>query len=152
MLAPVGLDWFALADTPLPVDEVVAWATSPRAGAVVSFSGVVRDHSEGRDDVTSLTYEAYEGVVEQRLTTIVATARATWPALDRVAVLHRTGDVAAGQPSVLVVVAAPHRPEAFEAARYLIDTVKAEAPIWKQEHWSGGSEWVDGTHEIGSVH
>jgi molybdopterin synthase catalytic subunit len=71
----------------------------------------------------------------------VAAARERWPELGRVVVWHRTGLVAAGEPSVVIAVATPHRAEAFEACRFLIDTLKATSPIWKRELWPGGGEW-----------
>lgn len=134
-------DWVALSAQPLPVTEAVTWATTPGAGAVVSFLGVVRDHSEGRDGVVGLTYEAYESAAVRAMGEIVADARRRWPVLARVALLHRTGALALGEPAVAVVVSSPHRPEAFEAARWCIDTLKESAPIWKQEHWADGMGW-----------
>jgi molybdopterin synthase catalytic subunit len=139
-------DWVALSASPLPVTEAVAWATTPEAGAVVTFLGVVRDHSEGRDDVVGLTYEAYESAANRAMEAIVVEARRRWPELARVALLHRTGTLALGDPAVAVVVSSPHRPEAFAAARYCIDTLKETVPIWKREHWAEGSGWgVDAT-------
>jgi molybdopterin synthase catalytic subunit len=108
---------------------------------VVAFSGVVRDHSEGRTGVTALTYEAYVEAAELRLHEIAGQARRRWPALGRIALLHRLGEVGLSEASVVVVVGAPHRAEAFEAARFAIDTLKETVPIWKQEHWDGGSDW-----------
>lgn len=113
------------------------------SGAVVLFLGTVRDHSPGRVGVTHLAYEAYQEHVEGVIRTIVAEARQHWD-LTRVAVVHRLGEVSVGEASVGVAVSAAHRPEAFAAARHLIDELKGRAPIWKQEHWSGGAEWVAG--------
>jgi len=107
----------------------------------VLFTGTVRDHAEGRPGVTALEYEAYEEEVCPRLSAIVAEARRQWSTLGRVALLHRVGALAVGETSVLIVVSAPHRAEAFEAARYCIDTLKATVPIWKRETWEGGSDW-----------
>lgn len=115
----------------------------PDAGAVVVFVGTARDHSEGRSGITHLMYEAYREHVEDRVAGIVDEARARWPILD-VVVEHRTGRVEVGEPSVAVAVSAAHRDAAFEACRYLIDELKSRAPIWKQEHWPGGSEWSPG--------
>jgi molybdopterin synthase catalytic subunit len=135
-------DWVALTDEPLPLQEMVAWATTPRSGAVVSFLGVVRDHAEGRAGVEAITYEAYREQAARVLTEVVADARRRWPAVARVSVVHRVGRVALGEASVAVVVSAPHRAEAFAAARHCIDTLKETVPIWKQEHWAGGSDWA----------
>jgi molybdopterin synthase catalytic subunit len=139
---PDGVDWVGLLATPLPTEAAVAWATTPSAGAVVTFLGVVRGHSEGRAGVVGLGYEAYEGEAMRVLTEIATEARRRWPSLERVALLHRTGELALSEPSVAVVVSSPHRPEAFEAARFCIDTLKESVPIWKREHWSDGSDWA----------
>ena len=104
---------------------------------------MVRDHAPGRSDVSSLEYEAYAGVVEATIEGIIAEARAQWPVI-RVAVSHRTGLLTVGEPAVVVAVSTAHRDDAFPAARFLIDEVKARAPIWKKESWSGGEEWVEG--------
>lgn len=107
------------------------------------FSGVVRDHSPGRTGVTELEYEAYAGVVEAKIAEVVADARVQWK-LIRVVALHRTGSLSIGDIAVLVGVSSAHREDAFPAARFIIDELKARAPIWKKEHWSGGAEWVEG--------
>jgi len=139
---PDGRDWVGLTSLPLPVEAANAWVTTPGSGAVVSFAGVVREHSEGRAGVRGLTYEAYEEEATRRLAEIAAELRRGWPDVERVALLHRVGDLALSEPSVVVVVSAPHRAEAFEAARFGIDTLKETVPIWKREHWEGGSEWA----------
>jgi len=144
-------DWVVLTDATLPLDALQSWVTTPRAGAVVSFVGVVRDHAEGRDDVRGMTYEAYEEPARRVMEEIVAEARRRWPDLERVALLHRVGELTLSEPSVAVAVSSPHRDDAFEAARYCIDTLKETAPIWKQEHWSTGSDWALGQHPIRPV-
>lgn len=136
-----GDDWVSLAASPLPVTEALSWAGMPDCGAVVLFSGVVRDHAPGRDDVSSLDYEAYEEEAEPRMKAVVATARGRWASLGRVALLHRVGHLEVGEVAVVVVVSAPHRADAFEAARFCIDELKAAVPIWKRETWSGGQDW-----------
>jgi molybdopterin synthase catalytic subunit len=144
-------DWVALTADPLPADEAVAWATVPGAGAVVTFAGVVRDHAEGRDGVEAMTYEAYDEPATRAMHEIVAELRRRWPDADRVALLHRTGRLALSEASVIVVVSAPHRATAFAAAQFAIDTLKKSVPIWKQEHWSGGSDWAVEQHPIRPV-
>ena len=134
-------DWIAVVTEPLPVEEATAWATTPSSGAVVVFLGVVRDHSEGREGVRGLTYEAYQEEAVAKLAAVGAEAREQWPVIDRIALLHRTGDLALSDVAVAVVVSSPHRAEAFEAARWCIDTLKETVPIWKREHWEGGSDW-----------
>jgi molybdopterin synthase catalytic subunit len=144
--APVGSDvWTGLSKEALPVDAAGAWAVLPSCGAVVSFVGTVRDSSEGRQGVAGLAYEAYVEQVERTFDDVAASARARWPELGRVVVLHRVGALELTDAAVVTVASAPHRDVAFEAARYLIDTVKATAPIWKSETWEGGVDWgVDG--------
>lgn len=141
-------EWLELTEAPLSVGAVYDWAVRPDCGAVVVFSGTVRDHAvegdELRDDVAFLEYEAYAEETIPRLRAIAEEARRRWPDLGRVALIHRVGRIELEESSVLCVVSAPHRPEAFAAARYAIDAVKASAPIWKHETWSGGSSWGTG--------
>jgi molybdopterin synthase catalytic subunit len=113
----------------------------PSCGAVVTFNGTARDHSGGRAEVTRLEYEAYEEHVVPRLDEIAAAARSKWPTLGRIALLHRVGEVPITDSAVVVAVSSPHRAEAFDAARFCIDTLKETVPIWKREDWSEGSSW-----------
>ena len=138
---PAGDDWLGLTSDPLPTEAASLWAATPRSGAVVCFLGVVRDHAEGRDGVTALTYEAYEEQAVVRLRDIADETRRRWPAVERLVLLHRLGELPLSEASVLVVASTPHRGEAFEAARFAIDTLKETVPIWKQEHHAGGTEW-----------
>jgi molybdopterin synthase catalytic subunit len=128
-----GDTWVGLLQSPLPIDEASAWVVRPDCGGVVVFSGTARDHSPGIVGVTRLDYEAYEEHVERSLTAIAEDARARWPELGRIVMLHRVGELAIGESAVVVAVSAPHRAEAFDAARYCIDTLKATTPIWKKE-------------------
>ena len=116
----------------------------PDSGATVLFLGTVRDHSDGRDGVTHLVYEAYIEHVEARIAEICDEAAEKWPILSA-AVEHRIGRVDLGQPSVAVAVSTAHRTDAFAAGQYLIDELKSRAPIWKQENWPGGQEWIEGS-------
>lgn len=143
--------WLGFVPGPLPVEDARTWATRSDCGAVVVFTGVVRDRSEGRDGVTSLTYEAWEDQAGDRLGAVVEEARRRWPTIARIAALHRLGDVSLTEPTVVVVVSAPHRDAAFEAARFCIDTLKETVPIWKREHWAAGSDWAAGDHELRAV-
>jgi molybdopterin synthase catalytic subunit len=145
---PDARDWVALTDEPLPADAAARWATVAGAGAVVTFTGVVRDHAEGRPGVVAMTYEAYEGPAVRALAEIAAETRRRWPDVARVALLHRVGDLRLSEASVVVVVSAPHRGVAFAAAEFAIDTLKESVPIWKQEHWSGGSDWAVEQHDL----
>lgn len=136
-----GDDWLGLTDAPLPIGEIYDWSVRPDCGAVVLFSGTVRDHAEGRSDVTHLEYEAYEEMVGPKLREIVDETRARWTDVGRVALIHRTGRLALGESSVVAAVSAPHRPEAFAAARFAIDALKVSVPVWKREIWADGSDW-----------
>jgi molybdopterin synthase catalytic subunit len=148
---PGGETWVGLSDEVLDVGAVHDWAVRPDCGAVVVFSGTVRDHAEGRPGVTDLEYEAYTEQVVPRLTAIAEAARERWPELGRLALVHRVGALALAEVSVVVAASAPHRPEAFEAARFLIDTLKATVPIWKRESWQGGTDWGLAATEIDDV-
>ncbi len=141
LIPPDDSTWLAISDEPLPIGAATEWAVLPQCGAVVMFNGTARDHADGRDNVEVLEYEAYEEQVVPRLGEIAEQVRARWPGLGRVAMLHRVGVVPIGGSAVVIVVSSPHRGEAFEAARYAIDTLKSTVPIWKRETWSGGTSW-----------
>jgi molybdopterin synthase catalytic subunit len=128
----------------IDTSSLLAEVADPGAGAIVVFLGTVRDHSEGREGVTHLDYEVYEEIVEAKIRDIVEEAMAKWP-LVATAVRHRSGRVDLGEASVGIAVSAAHRGDAFDAAEYLIDELKLRAPIWKKEHWPGGSEWSRGS-------
>lgn len=146
--APTGDDWLAVSDQPLPLSELASWPVLPGCGATVMFVGTVRDHSFGRPGVASLEYEAYTGAALRAMSAIAADLRQRWPALGRVALLHRTGHLAPTEVAVVVAVSAPHRQEAFDAARYAIEAVKTKVPIWKLESWDGGSDWGLGAQAL----
>ena len=129
-----------LTDAPISTDRVLRAVADPRAGAVVLFLGVVRDNARGRR-VDHLVYEAYEALARRELDKIAAAVADRWP-ITRLAIVHRTGRLGVGEPSVAVAVSAPHRGEAFDAGRYMIDTLKQTVPIWKKEVWEGGAAWV----------
>lgn len=146
--ATSGEEWLALSADELPIGAAYDWAVRPDCGAVVLFSGTVRNHADGRDDVVSLTYEAYEDAVIPRFAAIAAEARRRWPSIGRIVLWHRLGRLVVEESSVVAVVSAPHRPEAFDAARYTIDALKAAVPIWKQETWRDGTDWGTGTQDL----
>jgi MoaE-MoaD fusion protein len=131
-------------DSPLDAAEALAFVDDPGAGGVVLFAGTVRDHSDaGR--VTGLDYEAWEGQAEAGLAAIGGEMLGRWP-LCRAALLHRTGRLGVGEISVLVCCSAPHRAEAFEAARHGIERIKQDVPIWKKETLADGeARWVMGS-------
>ena len=142
MTPPDNADtWTGLTSQPLPVEQASAWVALPRCGGIVTFNGTARDHSEGRPDVSALEYEAYVEHVEPKLAAIADEARDRWTDLGRIAMIHRMGPVAIGESAVVVAVSAPHRDNAFEAARFCIDTLKGTVPIWKRESWADGESW-----------
>jgi molybdopterin synthase catalytic subunit len=136
-----GDTWLALTEAELPVGAAYDWAVRPDCGAVVLFSGTVRDHADGRPGVDLLEYEAYESQVIPRLQAIADETRARYTSVRRIVLWHRIGPLALEESSVIVCVSSPHRPEAFAAARFGIDTLKATVPIWKRERWDGGEDW-----------
>jgi len=149
VLAPIdGDDWLGLTADRLPIGDLYDWCVRPDCGAVVLFSGIVRDHAEGRAGVESLEYEAYDEMVVPKLTEIVAEARARWPQVGRIALVHRVGRLSLGESSVVSAVSAPHRPDAFAAARFAIDALKVSVPVWKREVWNDGAEWGTGAADL----
>ncbi len=136
-------DLITLTPGPLSTDAAVAFVTDPAAGGVAVFLGTTRAETaaDGRA-LVALDYDAYAEMAVEQLQRLVATARQRWP-LTRAAVLHRLGRVAVGQPSVVIAVSTPHRADAFDACRFLIDELKRDVPIWKQERWADGTgTWV----------
>ena len=127
---------------PLNRDALIAAVSHPSVGGIVVCEGVVRDNARGKQ-VRYLEYDVYEEMAEQQIRTIVAEAKRRW-GVERVAVAHRFGLLEIGEASVIIVVASPHRAEAFEACRYIIDTLKTTVPIWKKEVATDGEEWVEG--------
>jgi molybdopterin synthase catalytic subunit len=133
-----------LSSEPLSVDDALTFIADPGAGGSCLFIGTVRDRSDA-GDVTGLHYEAWDDLATERLSEIAAEMLDRWP-LRRVAILHRTGDLAVGDASVVVACSAPHRTEAFEACRHGIDRLKEDVPIWKKEGLvSGEARWVMGS-------
>lgn len=141
-------NWIALTEHPLDVQRATDWVALPECGAVVLFSGLVRDHAEGVEGVTHIDYEAFDEQVVVRLEALAADARRRWSDIGRIVLWHRRGRVLLGESSVVVAVSSPHRDHAFEAARHLIDGLKASVPIWKKEFWNGGSDWARGAQHI----
>lgn len=143
-----GHDWLGLTDAELPIGEMYSWCVRPDCGAVVLFSGTVRDHADGRTDVTQLEYEAYDEMVVPKLEEIVVETRLRWPDVGRIALVHRVGRLELGESSVVAAVSSPHRPEAFAAARFAIDALKVSVPVWKREIWADGSDWGTNAAEL----
>ncbi len=129
-------DLIGLYNTPLDVAAALAHMRDESAGGMSLFVGSPRAETapDGRE-LSALVYEAYEAMAHRQLFELAEEARQRWPII-RLAILHRTGRVALGEPSVLVAVATPHRAESFEACHYIIDTLKAQATIWKEHEWA----------------
>jgi len=136
---------FRVVDRAIESSELHDLVRSPADGAVLTFSGVVRNHS-GRVETSHLFYEAYAPMAEKKMAELVAAARTRWD-IGEVAMLHRVGRLDIGEISILISVASPHRGAAFEAGRYLIDRLKEEVPIWKKEVGPDGEFWVEGPGE-----
>jgi molybdopterin synthase catalytic subunit len=131
-----------LRDAPLSVDEVRAAVTEPGAGGIALFLGAVRDHDHGRG-VLRLSYSAHPSAAAE-LRRVAEKVAASYD-VRALAAVHRVGELAVGDLAVVVAVACPHRGEAFDACRLLIDELKRSVPIWKQQWFTGGeSEWVNG--------
>lgn len=132
----------ALSEDPISLPEHEALVAHEAAGAVVGFSGVVRDHDGGRA-VTRLEYSAHPSAL-QTLTEVVHEVAGGAQGVRTVAVSHRVGDLRIGDVAFVVAVAADHRRAAFETCALLVDTVKARLPVWKHQHFGDGSdEWVN---------
>ncbi|MEX2117742.1 MAG: molybdenum cofactor biosynthesis protein MoaE [Bacteroidota bacterium] len=129
---------------PINIQAILTNVTTPESGGIDIFIGTTRNHSGGRN-VTLLEYEAYEPMAVRLMEQIEISAREKWP-LQKVALVHRLGRVPVGEASVVVAVSSAHRKEAFEACRFLIDTLKKEVPIWKREYFADGTVEWSGQH------
>ena len=131
----------ALISSPIDVASALKYLQSDQAGAIDFFLGVVRNNTEERS-VDRLDYEAYDRMAISEMQKIVDEACSRWPVL-RCTVIHRTGTLRIGEIAVLIGVATAHRADAFDACRYIIDTIKQTVPIWKKEIFSDGEVWVN---------
>jgi molybdopterin synthase catalytic subunit len=131
---------FEIRETELSVAEVIAAVTRPEAGGISVFVGTVRSNNGGRA-VTLLEYQAYATMAAKEMARIAAEI-ALGSAGVQLAVLHRVGSLTVGEVAVVCAASAPHRGEAFDACRLLIDRIKARVPIWKREHGPSGPYWV----------
>ena len=130
----------AIVDGPIDVAALLASVGDPKSGCAVLFVGTTRNENAGRR-VTRLEYEAYERMAVAEMRGLAREAKRQWP-LRKVAMAHRVGVVPVGQASVAIAVSAAHRDEAFAAGRWLIDRLKEIVPIWKKEHYRGGTVWI----------
>ena len=128
----------------LSVDAAVGFVSDPAAGATCVFVGTVRDRSDA-GAVAGLTYEAWDEHARERLTVVAAEMLERWP-VRKAALVHRTGELAIGEASVVIAASAPHRADAFEACRHGIERIKQDVPIWKKEALvEGEAHWVMGS-------
>jgi molybdopterin synthase catalytic subunit len=129
----------------IDTDKIIQSVITPESGAVNVFIGTTRNHSNGKS-VVKLEYEAYNPMALKKMEQIRKEAHERWD-VHNVALVHRIGEVAVGEASVVIAVSSSHRHEAFEACRYIIDRLKAVVPIWKREYFADGSvEWSKATH------
>ena len=133
---------FELTTAPLDARRLEAAVAHPGAGAICTFTGIVRDSSRGRS-VTHLEYEAYAEMATAEMRKIAGEIAERWPQA-RVAMAHRTGRLEIGEASVVVAASCPHRAEAIDACRWGIDRLKESVPIWKKEHAADGTYWIEG--------
>jgi molybdopterin synthase catalytic subunit len=135
--------WIEIRNDALSVEEALAFVTDASAGGIDIFLGTTRAEksADGRE-LIALDYEAYEQMALQQMNDLARKAREKWTII-KIVLLHRTGRVAVGEPSVIIAVSTPHRADAFEACRFLIDSLKRDVTIWKKEIWSAGpATWV----------
>lgn len=139
--AQASRGWAGLTRAPIDHQAVTDSVADAGAGAVVTFDGVVRDHARGKA-VTSLEYQCYEGMARKQLERLRLQALEKWP-LEAASIVHRVGHLQIGDSSVFIAVSSAHRGEAFEACRWIIDTLKTSVPIWKKEHYQDGETWIE---------
>ncbi len=139
---------FELTTEPLDARRMEAAVAHKGAGAICTFTGIVRDSSRGRS-VTHLEYEAYAEMANAEMRKIAGEIEERWPEA-RVAMAHRTGRLEIGEASVVVSVSCPHRAEAIDACRWGIDRLKESVPIWKKEHATDGTYWIEGDEARGA--
>ena len=145
-----GGAWVRLDHEPIVNDQVLEAVRRPDCGAVLLFLGCVRDSFQG-EVVERIDYSAYESMALSELKSLAEESLGRLGEPGAVAVWHRLGPVAAGEPSVAVGVASPHRKPAFEEGQWLIDTLKARVPIWKKEIGPGGAVWIEGDARVPSA-
>jgi molybdopterin synthase catalytic subunit len=119
---------------------VVGRLADPANGAVVTFVGVVRGITEGRETLY-LEYEAYPEMAKRSMSEIGSTVQARWPDVRQVAIVHRVGRLQVGETAIVIALCASHRQQLFDALHYTIDQIKEVVPIWKKEVWADGEEW-----------
>jgi len=139
------LSFAAIVQEPIDPAHILSLIGADCDGASILFLGVVRDHNDGRS-VGGVRYDAYDEMAARVLSEIVEEA-ARSAGTDRIAAVHRVGDLKVGEVSVVIAVSSPHRAEAYDASRYIIEEIKKRLPVWKKERYSDGAEqWVEGSN------
>lgn len=132
-----------IATEKINIEEVIAKVESADHGAIDLFIGTVRNHHHGKD-VSGITYDVHETLAEKLFKEICEEASGIWPDTDY-AIIHYKGELPVSGISIVIAVSSPHRAESFEACRYVIEEIKRQAPVWKQEHYlDGKSDWLPG--------
>ena len=134
---------FGLTPDPIDVQRVRSAVDDPGFGAILVFEGVARNHFQGRE-VVELAYEAYDAMAIPVMRQIGDEISQRWPGT-RTAIVHRTGIVPVGEPTVVIAVGTPHRAECYAASRYALEQLKARVPVWKKEIYTDGSAWKANT-------
>ena len=138
------MDWVELTEAEIPVDRAIRFLQHPGAGGIDVFLGTTRQWTRDKE-TTELSYECYRPMALKEMGALLEKARGRWPIV-KACILHRLGVVPPAEASVFIGVSTPHRKDAFEACRFLIDELKIQVPIWKKEHYTDGStEWVQGS-------
>ena len=145
---------YQITESPISLDEVAARVAAPERGGITLFAGTVRGITSGKSGASGsfatdyLEYEAYPEMAETAFADIAAEARARWPGIGAIAIVHRMGHLEVGDISIAIAVAAAHRTDTFDACHYIIDRIKQVAPIWKREIGPDGSSWVEGPESL----
>lgn len=143
-------DHYEIVRHSIPAQEIIAKMKRPEDGAVVTFDGIIRNNSRGKQ-TRSVEYQAYEPMALKHIRKIGERIKLMWE-IDSVAIIHRLGRLEIGDSSVLIVVTATHRRPAFEACQYAIDLLKKTVPIWKKECYEDGEVWIEGDIPVKSCH
>jgi molybdopterin synthase catalytic subunit len=136
----MGQGLFEVVCDAISVDEVVSRLADPAVGAMVTFVGVVRGSTDGRETLY-LEYEAYPEMAVKTLAQVGTEVRQRWPEVRQVAIVHRLGRLEVGETAIVIALSAAHRRQTFDALHYAIDRIKEIVPIWKREVWADGTEW-----------
>lgn len=143
---------FAITYDPITLDEVAKMVAHPHTGAVVTFAGVIRNVSGGKN-VTGLEYEAYHDMAVAKMKDVATEARAQWPEIVDMAIVQRIGHLDVGETAIVIAVSSGHRDQGcFEACQYCINRLKQIVPVWKKEFGPDGEEWIEGDYNPSITH